>query len=624
MAVPTPRTVNVYGSDLETQPLAVFETPITVDEIRKTLGLAKGGLKRKSGPEIYTNNLNAGGDFTFIGGPKFIISVTFMGTTAMLNVKSPKSKVRALIAEIAAHFSSLVSGDPDETKIAELRSGGVLMNLNEVIDNVLTDGSSVEAVDFKTWSTAILKNCDDEKLKVLQSELDESFPDKWAKVGFVKGTPKVFIKLGHGYQKNIKVYKLELLDADSLQHYPKDGRHLIAYVDGTTTGGKYVMEAHVRVAGGIAVAIELSVKASTTKKPAIREIAVKVVNNQIEFGDATTIQSDNPVVDKKYVLPAAKATGPNLNAEVAADAKLKEKKQKEAPAQSFAAGAMQLNATCKGVYAEQRTGRGDEWFQCYYFAMEFKNPEDQITVANTRIEYQNAAGEWVAANNDNVHCGRWSGGWRFDWDWRGSTGGKFYIGGKDVTENALRAAFGMPKSIPCGERRRTHRALPQPLKMRLTFNTVDGKSGVLDITQVNDEPLDLPTKASREKDKYSGKELVKFICADDTSAETRTFVEQGQVETSNDWSYVPITWNDSSKYVYLSDLRKWAYQGMKEGKSEVLVTDIKHESGTNKIVCTGLIDSQLGSVYALRFDITTSTSSTTDYVLIPHLTTPYD
>lgn len=105
MAIPTPRTVNVFGSDLETQPLAVFDTPITVDEIRKTLGVAKGGLKRKNGPEIFTQNLNAGGDFTFFGGPKFIVSVTFMGTTAMLNVKSPKSKVRALIAEISAHFA---------------------------------------------------------------------------------------------------------------------------------------------------------------------------------------------------------------------------------------------------------------------------------------------------------------------------------------------------------------------------------------------------------------------------------------------------------------------------------------------------------------------------------------
>ena len=85
-------------------------------------------------------------------------------------------------------------------------------------------------------------------------------PDKWAEVGNVKGSPKAFVKLGHGYQKGIKVYKLELLDAESLLHYPKDGRHLITYVDGTTAAGKFVMEAHVRVVGGIAVAIELSVK----------------------------------------------------------------------------------------------------------------------------------------------------------------------------------------------------------------------------------------------------------------------------------------------------------------------------------------------------------------------------
>lgn len=47
------------------------------------------------------------------------------------------------------------------------------MNLNEVIDNVLTDGSSIEAVDFKSWSAAILRNCESNKLKVLQAELDE-------------------------------------------------------------------------------------------------------------------------------------------------------------------------------------------------------------------------------------------------------------------------------------------------------------------------------------------------------------------------------------------------------------------------------------------------------------------
>ena len=106
MAIPTPRTVNVYGSDAETSPLAVFETPVTVEEIRRTLGLAKGGLKRRNAAEIYTNNLNAGGDFTFIGGPKFVISVHFLGVTAMVNVKSPKSKVRSLLNEISAHFAS--------------------------------------------------------------------------------------------------------------------------------------------------------------------------------------------------------------------------------------------------------------------------------------------------------------------------------------------------------------------------------------------------------------------------------------------------------------------------------------------------------------------------------------
>ena len=82
---------------------------------------------------------------------------------------------------------------------------------------------------------------------------------------------------------------------------------------------------------------------------------------------------------------------------------------------------------------------------------------------------------------------RFYSGWRFDWEWRNSTGGKFYIAAKDVTQIALRAAFGMPKSVPCGERRRTHRSLPQPLAMKLTFNTIDGKSSTIDLKQVNDE-----------------------------------------------------------------------------------------------------------------------------------------
>ena len=47
------------------------------------------------------------------------------------------------------------------------------MNLNDVIDNVLVDGASVEAVDFKSWSAQILKSCESNKLKVLQSELDD-------------------------------------------------------------------------------------------------------------------------------------------------------------------------------------------------------------------------------------------------------------------------------------------------------------------------------------------------------------------------------------------------------------------------------------------------------------------
>lgn len=227
------------------------------------------------------------------------------------------------------------------------------MNLNDVIDNVLADGASVEAVDFKSWSAAILKNCDSSKLKVLQSELDGKVlkrkhfciqlirsilqsADKWAEIGFVKGTPKVFVKLGQGYQKNIKVFKLELLDADSLQHYPKDGRHLIAYAEGKgEKDNKWVIEAHVRVLNGVVAAIEASVKASTSKRASIREIPVSLVNGAIEFGEPVTLQNDNPVVEKKYVIPAAKSTGPNLDTEAAADANIP--KEKQPPQQAFAA-----------------------------------------------------------------------------------------------------------------------------------------------------------------------------------------------------------------------------------------------------------------------------------------------
>ena len=52
------------------------------------------------------------------------------------------------------------------------------MNLNDVIDNVLVDGAPVEAVDFKSWSAQILKSGESNKLKVLQSELDDKVQRK--------------------------------------------------------------------------------------------------------------------------------------------------------------------------------------------------------------------------------------------------------------------------------------------------------------------------------------------------------------------------------------------------------------------------------------------------------------
>lgn len=465
------------------------------------------------------------------------------------------------------------------------------------------------------------RSCGKEELKVLQGELDGE-ADKWAEVGFVQKTPKVFVKFGSGYGNNKKVFKLEILDADALQHYPKDGRHLITFAGGASkSGNKYAIEAHVRVVGGVVVAIELSVKASTSKRATVREIGVKLEGGAIKFGDAVTLQSDNPVLAKKYTVPAPKTEGPNLETEAAADANLP--KEKVAPVQSFNQNGMTITATCPGVYAEQRTGRGDEWFQCYYFSVAFQNPdENQLTITTTKIEYQAADGNWVAAKNDNVNCGSHSGGWRFDWDWRGSTGGKFYIRGKDVTNTALRAAFGMPKAVPCGERRRTHRTLPQPLKLRLTFNTVEGASSILEVDQVNDEPLDLPTKASREK-YHSGKTITQLITCDDVNAETRAFVEVFPVDVSNNYEYVPIGWSGgSSKYVYLSDLRKWAYEA--EGKTEVKIDDIKFEEGTKKMECYGLVDPAVGSIYALRFELSSSTSKVIDHVLIPHLKTPFD
>jgi len=76
---------------------------------------------------------------------------------------------------------------------------------------------------------------------------------------------------------------------------------------------------------------------------------------------------------------------------------------------------------------------------------------------------------------------------------------------------------------------------------------------------------------------------------------------------------------NSTKYITNKVLNKLAYDAVKRKQTEILITDFAYSDKYCKMTITAVVDLPKSRTYALRFDLTTTTSSVTEYFVLPYL-----
>jgi len=114
--------------------------------------------------------------------------------------------------------------------------------------------------------------------------------------------------------------------------------------------------------------------------------------------------------------------------------------------------------------------------------------------------------------------------------------------------------------------------------------------------------------------------LLFFTHADDVEAESRIsahFIDDTENESLT-FGYHSSSAN-SGRTWYADGLRKLVWEANKAGKEELVVKDACYEDAKHKcsVTLTALVDLKEQYCYAFKVDIKTTTSSSTEYFVIP-------
>jgi len=118
------------------------------------------------------------------------------------------------------------------------------------------------------------------------------------------------------------------------------------------------------------------------------------------------------------------------------------------------------------------------------------------------------------------------------------------------------------------------------LKLKTVFEDAQGGKCEIIIEAVN-PPLELVSRS--EKETSAGKPFEKWLQCDDTDLEIRLWTS---VAIPDDQTRVEIQLMSRGKYLYISELRKLAYQAVKEKKSEIeLDVSLEEKNWKNQTIC---------------------------------------
>ncbi|CAF4770507.1 unnamed protein product [Rotaria sp. Silwood1] len=158
-------------------------------------------------------------------------------------------------------------------------------------------------------------------------------------------------------------------------------------------------------------------------------------------------------------------------------------------------------------------------------------------------------------------------------------------------------------------RSRAHRSLPQPLKLKIIFTDNLSKTCSLIVEQMN-RPLQIITKESFLKSKENDvNKLIAFIYVDDCEYDERSYIavyidKEHHVVIGDEGSYT---------FMNKAQMRTRQFNAKKSGKTEELIEFI---SRSDRMV-TSLFDPETFLLYAIRIELTSTTSKTVETVLLP-------
>lgn len=596
--------VRVFGTDHDEHPMASFESGSSIAHVLQALHLQNGGLKIKGGADTFVAELHAG-DYSVLGSVGLRLMVSWKGNKVVVPYAYGGHQVSNLLEEIASRFSRF-NTEPKELKMAELRTiDGYSISKYDRIMEVIHNNDALEAIDFDTWLKQQAELCKDNWLYVRQSDfVDDSI--KWAIVG--KHTHgKLFVQTGNGK----KVDRLELFELEDLKVFAKEGQHQILHSKGKVENFEWFANASFNVtASGQVTAVTLEVKSSSDVRPVIKKIDISIENGQLVKGEVKTIQTSEEPEDagSSKPLPPAKRTEVPLVDPTPPPTDL--------PLASVQAESKLKIEQVEPVVPDQAWANSDGFMNNFYLNFSFTNPTDNpITIAKVKTEYQNAAGEWVAAKNTAI--GHKAGYYDYRWNWNSQN---FGIDPHGVEKVAILCGVGPIKAPQVDRQRRAHGSLPNPLKIRVTFEDDQGATCQIEVVNYN-KPHDQPTKESTEK--YNSKQYDFWTQLDDAASESRHYVAICKVKETENKEYYEIKSSLSSGsvyYFYKSQFQRLAFEAIKKGTDEVEIDSLTvADSKGSSAHAFALVDRAKRRVYAIKFVIKAHDASLEDYFSVKPL-----
>jgi len=530
------------------------------------------------------------------------LKIVFAKTRVLFFVGNVDLQVNQLCKQVGEMLSNLVGGD---VHIKHFQTGdGFLVPNFQIISDILREDDLLHAIDMGTFMEQEYKLCSHATHTFSRSDWNDDKLRSFL-IGYHQHN-QIYISFINAR----KLTHLELLKKSDLQSFTRKETQLVTLYECSLNVGEdsnQVCNAKLQVEtmreGDTCCKLLLSIQTSSDPQPEIKELTLHVAE-KLKIGDLKTIQ---PAIinwiakEKPMELPSPTTTGkmlPDIIEAVTITG--------VAPASSTCDKLKITQQPINGslnLRVNQSYGSGDKITILYEAEFLVVNSSDKP------CNFPKVSSSYIANDGKRIP---------FDKTFIGPPGAsncwQDYI---DFPPNStFTIAMGAQLTLPgsCTSRRgRTPPGLPQPMNIQFVLSPASGEEHILEVQQTNGElKLD-----SREK------EDIFWMACDDARTETRYVFKIRKEETSDKTEYLRIYYKDSSsKYYYMSDFQKLAWQASIENTTSLLVDDLSsdrdkyHRCVTNVFA---LVHPEKRYVYALQIEMETDNCKQVNCFPIPPL-----